>query len=727
MQKIDTDVGKLVSMIEDGQLQLPEMQRRYVWPATRVRDLLDSLYRGYPSGAILVWETDLEMPSRELSVAQAESPFKGHKLLLDGQQRLTSLTAVLRGKPLIVRGRKRPIDILFNLAHPEGLPEVMEVTDDAADSEGEGSDPNDGQSSQNLQQLLNQRTFVVESSALSADPRWVSVSDVFTGKRTDAQVLRPLISSLDDPLFEKYSTRLQNLRKIREYPYVMHVLDKSLSYEEVAEIFVRVNSLGMKLRGSDLALAQITSRWQNSLGLFEDFQNQCEEHGFEIDLGILVRALVVFTTGQSRFKTVGTIPVERLKQGWEKAKEGLRFSMNFLRANAGIENEALLSSPLFLISVAYYGSQKQFNLTSGEEISLRKWMYIANARSHYSASSETVLDSDLNIIREGGDLIGTLEHQLGRLRVEPADLVERGKQSVLFAMAYLTLKSRGAKDWRSQLELSLAHQGEHSIEFHHIFPTTILKKAVYDSGEINEIANMAFIAGGTNRSLSATPASEYLAEVLAKQGKEALTSHCIPIDPDLWEVGNYRQFLEVRRAALAQAINEFIDLSGQENTIDVAALIAEGENDMVEFKSSARWDYKTSSQNKSLESVIAKTVAGFLNGNGGELLIGVDDKGKIVGLEKDYQTLSTRPDRDGYQQFLVNLLSSSLGKDVCASLSIAIQSVDGKDICAIQVPRSGNAVYVREGQLMRFFARTGNTTQELNTKEAVEYTAKHWR
>src|SRR5258706_8715672 len=108
MQKIDTDVGKLVSMIEAGELRLPEMQRRYVWPATRVRDLLDSLYRGYPSGAILVWETDREMPSRDLAVSQANSPFKGHKLLLDGQQRLTSLSAILRGTSVSVRGRKRP-------------------------------------------------------------------------------------------------------------------------------------------------------------------------------------------------------------------------------------------------------------------------------------------------------------------------------------------------------------------------------------------------------------------------------------------------------------------------------------------------------------------------------------------------------------------------------------------------------------------------------------------
>src|SRR5262245_45310121 len=107
MQKTETSVQDLVAMIERGELRLPEMQRGYVWRATRVRDLLDSLYRNYPSGAILVWETNVAMPLRDMAVGQQESPFKGFKLLLDGQQRLTSLSTILRGEPVEVRGRRR--------------------------------------------------------------------------------------------------------------------------------------------------------------------------------------------------------------------------------------------------------------------------------------------------------------------------------------------------------------------------------------------------------------------------------------------------------------------------------------------------------------------------------------------------------------------------------------------------------------------------------------------
>lgn len=312
MPKIDITVKKLVEMIRDGELRLPEMQRRYVWPATRVRDLLDSLYRGYPSGTILVWETDREMPSRDLAVAQEANPFAGHKLLLDGQQRLTSLSAILRGEPVTVRGRKRPIEILFNLDHPEGPPvEVLEVEEDSVIDDDDAGEEEDG--GPNLIERLRLRTFVVAGSrALSSDPRWVKVSDIFEGGN-DTQILKRLVKSFDDPLFDKCSKRLQAVRKISDYLYVMHVLDKDISYEEVAEIFVRVNSLGIKLRGSDLALAQITSRWKDSLKLFENFQEECEEKWFTLDLGLIVRALVVFTTGQSRLKLSARFPLSGLK------------------------------------------------------------------------------------------------------------------------------------------------------------------------------------------------------------------------------------------------------------------------------------------------------------------------------------------------------------------------------------------------------------------------------
>ena len=485
----------------------------------------------------------------------------------------------------------------------------------------------------------------------------------------------------------------------------------------------------MKLRGFDLALAQITSSWQDSLQLFEDFQEECEDRGLSFDLGVLVRAMVVFATNHSRFLTVNTIPVDKLKSAWETTKDGIQFAANFLFANAGIEDLSLLSSPIFIITLAYYFNKRGKQLTSQEERDLKRWLYVASAHGHYSGSSESTLDSDLAaIVRGGASELLSIRNQLGRLEISPDELAGRGRNSPLFPMVYLALKARGAKDWGTQLGLSLSHQGRrHVIQHHHIFPKSQLKGR-YETSEINEIANMAFISGGTNREISFRSAEDYLADILKQQhGKQALESHCIPVDPNLWKIESFRDFLKYRRTALAQAVNDFIlgnPLEPQE--INVEKIVSQGESEKVEFKATARWDTRTNSLNKSLEKVIVKSLAGFLNKNGGLLVLGVDDKGALIGLEKDYATLHERPDRDGYQQFLVNLYSMSLGRDVGSNISISFHQLKDHDFCVLNVRRSSRPVWVEEGIMRKFYIRSGNTTQELNAEEATEYIRTKW-
>lgn len=572
MQQQNIPIGTLVDMYKRGELRLPEIQRHYVWRATRVRDLLDSLYRGYPSGSILMWETDEPVPTRDFAIAQETTAFAGRKLLLDGQQRLTSLTAVLGGELVQVRGRKRPIDILFNLDHPDGPPtDDTEVTSDedspvAADDElGDDTDGADeaDDNEQGLQEKLNRRTFVVASKNLASLPNWVSVTQVFSTEG-DAQLLKKAgITSFDDPRFQRYSDRLKKLRAIKDYTYVVHVLERSMSYEEVTEIFVRVNSLGAKLKSSDLALAQMTSRWPNLLKELEVFQEECEKSYFTIDLGHLVRSIVVFATQQCLFRSVASTPVDKLKEGWARAQEGLRFAINFLRSNAGIEDESLLSSPMFLHALAALSRVKDNKLTADEQRQLLHWLLVANARGRYSrGSTETLLNEDLAIIFRSGNVAALMEpvkRQFGRLHVEPGDLAGRGVGSPLFSLAYLALKAQGAKDWYSGLGLSLTHQGKlHFIQWHHVIPKSLLKERGYEPGEINEIANMAFITGQTNRRISNKEAVNYLREVVAKQGEDALQSQCVPVDDTLWSTDRYRDFLSARRQALADRMNGFI-------------------------------------------------------------------------------------------------------------------------------------------------------------------------
>lgn len=570
MQQQNIPIGTLVDMYKRGELRLPEIQRHYVWRATRVRDLLDSLYRGYPSGSILMWETDEPVPTRDFAISQDSTAFAGRKLLLDGQQRLTSLTAVLSGTSVQVRGRKRPIDILFNLDHPDGPPtDIVEVESDedaptASDDElNDEADDSEDSNEQGLQEKLNRRTFVVAAKNLASQPQWVSVSAVFA-TANDAEILKKAgINSFDDPRFQRYSDRLKKLRAIKDYQYVVHVLERSMSYEEVTEIFVRVNSLGAKLKSSDLAMAQMSSRWPNLLKELEAFQEECEQSWFTIELGQLVRAIVVFATQQCLFRSVASTPIEKLKDGWKEAQEGLRFAINFLRSNAGIEDESLLSSPMFIHTLAAVSRIKDNKLTADEQRALLHWLLVANARGRYSrGSTETLLNEDLAILYRGDGIAGLMEpvkRQFGRLTIEPNDLAGRGVNSPLFSLAYLALKAAGAKDWYSGLGLSLTHQGKlHFIQWHHVIPKSLLKERGYETGEINEIANMAFITGQTNRRISNKEATQYLVDIVAKQGKDALESQCVPTDPALWPTEAYRDFLKVRRESLAQRMNAFI-------------------------------------------------------------------------------------------------------------------------------------------------------------------------
>lgn len=170
-----------------------------------------------------------------------------------------------------------------------------------------------------------------------------------------------------------------------------------------------------------------------------------------------------------------------------------------------------------------------------------------------------------------------------------------------------------------------------------------------------------------------------------------------------------------------------IELLNRELAKDIHALIKQGEGSLLEFKSSLRWDYKQSVVNKALEIVIMKTIAGFMNSpDGGTLLIGVDDGGKALGLEKDYNTLK-KPDRDGFEQLLISLISNKLGADVCRFVEILFYQIDGRDICRVITAPSQRPVYMDQGNnALKFYLRTGGGTRELNIKEAMDYIADRW-
>lgn len=158
----------------------------------------------------------------------------------------------------------------------------------------------------------------------------------------------------------------------------------------------------------------------------------------------------------------------------------------------------------------------------------------------------------------------------------------------------------------------------------------------------------------------------------------------------------------------------------------LASLIAGGEKEDVEFKASARWDQRAGRINHELELAVARTMAAFMNGRGGTLLLGVADDGAAVGLEADYRTLR-RPTPDGFEQFLTGLAASRLGGAAAALLHVSFPGMAGRELCRVDVEPSRQPVYLRDDPVARYYIRSGNTTRELDVAEAMTHIARRER
>lgn len=186
-----------------------------------------------------------------------------------------------------------------------------------------------------------------------------------------------------------------------------------------------------------------------------------------------------------------------------------------------------------------------------------------------------------------------------------------------------------------------------------------------------------------------------------------------------------REDLFLAQSKFGQEMNQAIRVFEKDQP-DVMALIAQGESETLEFKSSIRYDYKRQSVNKDeLGLVIAKTIAGLLNRSGGVLIIGVNDEGQILGIEKDFESLAKR-NVDGFQLALKDIVKTYLGMEYVANLQLYFETIAERTVCAIIVQKGSTPVYVKIGDSSEFFVRMLNSTVKLGLPEAVSYIHSHW-
>jgi hypothetical protein len=223
----------------------------------------------------------------------------------------------------------------------------------------------------------------------------------------------------------------------------------------------------------------------------------------------------------------------------------------------------LLSSGFLIIPIAYYAYKKKEKLSDREVNQLLLWFYVAHMKGRYSrGSSESYLDSDLNILKNDGSLEELLEHlklQVRDFGVTESELRYKNRRSPYFSLLFLIGKQNGIKDWFTGLAINEKMTGKaHAVQFHHIMPKSLLKDLGYDTKTINDMANLTFIGGKTNRNISNKLPNKYLPDIIAKHGSAVHKANFIPEDKSLWEIDNYASFLDYRRKAIVDQINQFI-------------------------------------------------------------------------------------------------------------------------------------------------------------------------
>ena len=693
----EKSIGDLIKEIQKQQLILPEFQRGYVWKRPAVRSFVNSLYRGYPTGSFLIWKTP--EPGKVRGTGELDEDTKYYELILDGQQRLTSIFTVVTGQPPpFYEGEALSFDLYFN--------------------------------------LLDESFGYWKKITMQGKPEWISVTNFF--QQGFASFLKQKMDDAKD-LYVANLDRLQRLDAIRDYMYYVRTLDEP-TMDRVVEIFNLVNSAGTNLSKSDLALAHICASWPEARETFRTHRTKLAGHGFELDLDFFTRATSTVATNSALYEPLYRAPVEDVKAAWKKVERVTEYLVNVLRADAYIDSSATLPSDFPLIPlVAFLAKHDGYFANPGEKLDFLHWFYAALMWGRYSGSAESKLNSDVSVVNQPdapSKLRDKLLQERGRIKVEPRDLERRGANSTMYPMTYIVMRANGAHDWFNGQPLYSKNAGAvYGLERHHIFPQAVLYSNGYSSADrihkemVNEIANLAFLTKQANIKISASDPLDYLKKIKDKD-PNALEAQFVPLDESLWAVDRFSDFLAARRALIADGINSFmsdlLEAPGEAATT-IGDLVAQGEDEQVEYKSSLRWDYREEKVTKIPQKAVAKTLAAFFNGKGGTLVIGLKDDGSVLGLKPDLASLSGKPDLDGFGLAFTQIVGNYLGMDRAALVELTFADIDGEQVAVVSCPPSSAPVFVEEGSDVEFWVRAGPSSRKLNVLESSQYIHQRWQ
>ncbi len=711
-------IRQIIDKIDENQLFVPAFQREYVWKRNDAKNLISSLIKDYPTGTMLTWETN--NPPELKGKYKYEENKGAVKIILDGQQRITTLYMLMKGEiPPYYTEKEIENDIRNLYVNVETL------------------------------ELEYYKVKMMENN-----PLWVNITDIFKGLIRERDITDDLEKLNNGERLPReretiISNNIISIKRIEDRDFLEQIIPVKATIKEAIDIFYIVNASGVNLTDAELALAQISGYWPNARDLFKKKLQDLEKQGWVFKLDFVVYALLAVThkMGSKMEKLHSVDNKEKLMEAWKKLDGSvLDYVCNLLQSQAYVDHTDEINSVYALIPLISYVFNKPDGKLNEEEIKKSiKWFYYSQIRNRYISQMPQKLDKDLGIINDNPNPFDTLLAFIDEerpLEIKASEFIGRDIRHPLFSLMKWYFKSKGAVCLGTGLSLRKNMGKKYSLERDHIFAYSVLRDSgIYDMQNqfhyaiAQEITNRAMLTSIENREKSAMFADVYLANV-KKQFPNALKLQSIPEDENLWKVENYEKFIESRRITLASELNSFLKTIsiGQvavSTTVDLMDMIQSGEHGFLEFKSTMRWNWKENKLDKKMEEIILKTISAFSNAEGGKLLIGVTDEGEILGLESDYNTFK-EANKDHFELHLRNIVNNAFGKEYTATnLNVRFPIVNDGEICEIDIKAFNKPLYLEvadKGGTMqkKFYIRSGNTSQELDIQETASYIKKRF-
>ncbi|MCC2544442.1 MULTISPECIES: GmrSD restriction endonuclease domain-containing protein [Bacillus] len=515
----------LVRLVKDGHIKLPKFQRPFVWTKRNILELMDSIYKGYPIGSILLWLTKQKLASErniaDLEINELEEEYPTN-YLLDGQQRLSSLCGILfwDGK-----NKKSVWNIVFDLEREEFL-----------------YDPDNEKIEYfRLNKLLETMDFINQCSRFAGHPK--------------------------QALYTKNAQKL--LSSIKDYK-IASVKIGDMSLDEVAPIFERINSTGRRLTMVDLMRA---ATWSGEFDLSDTInmvRGVLEEKNFETvpEIEILRNLSTCAGLGVTRddINKLRGFSSEELKVIAERCKKAYMHAVDFITTDLQVTSHGYLPYSLQLTFLV-----ELFNLcpvpTIAQRNEIKKWFWRTSITRYFASFNTAQLNAELRTIRNfaaGMTNTISINKEINYKEFMEGSFVLRNALSKTLALILASNKPKSLLDGAGiNIESVLAIVNKN--EFHHIFPKDYLKKRDYDNSQINQHANICMLNLGNNRTISNKAPSEYFLTIKSRLGsslQDILLSNFI--DDDAYRCAledDYEGFIAARKKLILKKMMELCEVN----------------------------------------------------------------------------------------------------------------------------------------------------------------------